>query len=615
MNQTVYSKTHRIAVLDGIKGVSLLIVMAYYFVQHLVPGAFLITNLVFFISGLLNFRLFHRALLSNRPINYLSYYKKRMERLFFPMLFMIVVVVVLILFVSPANYINMRGMGLASLTFVNNLFQIIKDQSYFNQMANQSVFSHLWAVSMYAQFILLTPILFEVSYRWNKNSSIATNILMIISIVSMVFMFYLQYIGVDNSDSYFNPLSRLSAYTLGGIVGILLPLKLNAKEKSQKIKWLLNIIGIVILVLMIFLIRYLYGNGTLAFTIGFSFFNLLIIGLVFIALYPNTFFNRLFLFPMFTYLGRKSYLYYLWFYPIMLILPQILRSFNYNYAMYVIVGIALMVFFTEVTDYFIESKKISLPFGQDFNIEKTKYQLKYLKMNRGKLKKVKIITIIYLIILSVGIIGMLIAPQLGSSSNKQLNQVLANNRKIVEQSTNPTVNNPIIINNIEGIDPSVKLYANALEVTLIGDAVLLASAQKIKDVFPKAIIDAHESRQLYNSINDIERLKQNDQLSHTVVVLLGTNGSFTNSQLDKFIESMGSDRKIYFVLMNAKRIWTKEINEKFYQAALRYEQVKLIDWSSYANSHKEWLFDEFHPNEQGALELSKLIANELYRQR
>ena len=126
--------------------------------------------------------------------------------------------------------------------------------------------------------------------------------------------------------------------------------------------------------------------------------------------------------------------------------------------------------------------------------------------------------------------------------------------------------------------------------------------------------DANEGRQLYNSVSDIEALKANKKLARTVITLLGTNGAFTKGQLDDYIEAIGENRMIYFVLISPNRAWTQQVNNELFKAAQRYGNVRLIDWASVANTHPDWLLDEFHPNETGSLELAKLMANELYRQ-
>ncbi len=608
------SNQNRIEVLDGLKGLSLVIIIAYYYLQHLVPGGFVAVNLFFLIGGFLNFRIFKKRIILEQPMEYRNFLRRRFDKLFFPMLFMMIFMTVFIMFISPKNYMNLRNMGLSSLLFVNNFYQIITGSSFFAQTANQSVFAHLWYSSMYAQLILLTPLLIESCYKWHKSTSTAINMLSIVSLISMVLMWYLQTTGHEHSSIFFNTLARLFAYTLGGVLSLAMPYNLKPKAINSQTKRLLNGLGIAILWLMWMMIRYMYGTQPFAFRFGITLFTLLSLIVIFITLYPDTWLNKFFSFKPFVYLGKKSYTYYLWFYPIVLVMPELLKKVNRSYAVHIFVGCLLLVVFAEFAYYLIESRKIVLPFGQDSNIRKTRFQLKFLKNNSGKFKQVKFFSGFYGIILFIGLFGILLAPQTSAGVVQELAETFKHNEAIVDQTLSSNERPKIVINNIEGLEQEVKLYANAIEVTFVGDSIFLASAQQIIDVFPKAVIDANEARQLYNSVSDIESLKAKNKLAPTVITLLGTNGAFTKGQLDDYIEAIGENRMIYFVLISPNRAWTQQVNNELFKAAQRYGNVRLIDWASVANTHPDWLLDEFHPNEKGSLELAKLMANELYRQ-
>lgn len=611
LSQIIKNKHKRIEVLDGLKGIALIIVLGYYFMQHLVPGGFAVVNLFIFIAGILNFRHFHRLIVMKRPIDYKKYYLKRFSRLFFPMFFVMMLTAMLILFLSPENFYNLRNMGLASLFFVNNYYQISIGQSYFVQTINQSPFAHLWFSSLYAQLIVLTPILVFCCYQWHKKVSLAMNMLGIISVVSMVLMFYLSMTLGDSTWGYYDVFSRLSSYTLGGIMGLLLPIRLESKPIMKKQRWMLNIFGGFAFWLAWMMISYMYGTQSFTHRFGLSLFTILCFIIVFVVLTPGTIWHHLCRFKIFIWLGQRSYAYYLWFYPVMIILPNILKIINQNYGVYIIVCTVVTATLSELTYQLIELKKISLPFGQEWNWKKTKFQLQYLYRNKHALLSVKWLTGLYVVIILIGLPTILLAPQVGEGVSK----TLVDNHQLVEETRQGKTENTIVINHIEGLDQKVKLYANALEVTFVGDSIFLASAQQLRDVFPKAVIDVQEGRQMYMSTQAIEQLKADNQLKPTVVTFLGTNGAFTRGQLEDYIESIGEEHNIYFVTLGTNQAWSQLVNDSIIQAAQRHGNVRIIDWSSLINTHPSWLMDEFHPNTEGALELAKLIANEVYRQR
>ena len=151
-------------------------------------------------------------------------------------------------------------------------------------------------------------------------------------------------------------------------------------------------------------------------------------------------------------------------------------------------------------------------------------------------------------------------------------------------------------------------------ITFVGDSVLLASANKLREVFPNTYVDGEVGRQLYYSAPIVQKLAQQGKLSQTVVFVLGSNGAFSASQIDALIQAVGN-REIFLVTAGYEIKWAKEVNEQLKAAAERYPNVHLIDWGTYAKGHtKEWLFDdEIHPNDTGAAELANLILQEMVK--
>ena len=56
------------------------------------------------------------------------------------------------------------------------------------------------------------------------------------------------------------------------------------------------------------------------------------------------------------------------------------------------------------------------------------------------------------------------------------------------------------------------------------------------------MVDGDVGRQLYASVPYIEKLKEQDLLKDTVLIGLGTNGSFSEAQFDSVMDAIG-DRK------------------------------------------------------------------------
>ena len=101
-------------------------------------------------------------------------------------------------------------------------------------------------------------------------------------------------------------------------------------------------------------------------------------------------------------------------------------------------------------------------------------------------------------------------------------------------------------------------------------------------------------------------------MANRVVTLLGTNGTFSQKQLDEYIRILGEDRELYFVTLFAPVKWNNEVNQQLLEAKTRHANVHIIDWFELAKNHADWFYeDKIHPNNQGAEELAKYLLDSI----
>ncbi|MGF3066055.1 acyltransferase family protein [Facklamia sp. P12945] len=609
-------KQGRIPIFDGLKGIAILLIIAYYYFEHIVPGGFLAVNLFLFIAGFFNFRHFYLKDIQARKESFWQFIYKRFERLFFPTLFVVLTTSTYILLFNRDFLSNIRWMGLSSLTFINNYYQIFNQQSYFVQAANPSPFTHLWYVSLYGQLVILTPILIFLLYSWHKKPQVTIRMLLIISALSAFLMGYLYKDNQDPTRIYYDLLTRLSAFTLGGSLGLALPVNLSPKKISSKKIMTMNLMGLLAVIFAFFMIKFMFATKPFAYRFGLTLFSLISAVIVVSSIHPATIWNKIFRFKLFTWIGQRSFSYYLWYYPVYLLMPQNISFMNRSPWLNYGFQLLLIIILAEITYQLFEKRRISLPIGQDFNWRKMKHQFDYLSSHPQSLRVVKFITACYIFNVVMGVIALAISsPAKGVESSKEIQAIIENNMNIAEESRK-TEERQVVVNNIEGLDQEVLLYANALEITFIGDSTLAAATERLNDVFPKAVFDPKVGRQLYESYDTVYGLNQTGGLKPTVVTMLGSNGTFTVGQMDDYIQAVGLDRDQYYVNVLVDRIWTDDANRQLVRAAQEYGNVRIIDWANYARGHAEWFAEDgVHLNDEGSLELSKFIAKEIYRQR
>ncbi len=67
---------------------------------------------------------------------------------------------------------------------------------------------------------------------------------------------------------------------------------------------------------------------------------------------------------------------------------------------------------------------------------------------------------------------------------------------------------------------------------------MLDAATDLQELYPKVVVDGDVGRQLYASVPYIEKLKEQDLLKDTILIGLGTNGSFSEAQFDSVMDAI-----------------------------------------------------------------------------
>ena len=589
-------KYKRVAALDGFKGMMILAIIGYYYFQNYLPGGFFAVNAFFAVGGYLAFRdnkhLFHK-----KPVEW--QFSSKLSRLWLPMLFMIIGTVAFLFIVLPEQLKNIRMMSLSSLVFFNNYYQIINQQSYFVQSINPSPFVHLWYVSLYFQLMLIAVGIRKIFNRLNLLRMQESLVLLILSILSAIFMTVMYVIQKDPSYIYYAISTRIFSFLLGGVLSYFTEGQLSLSlPKSKSSSLFTQLIGVVALLLMGWMILSFNGVQDETYLYGMQLFSIVSIVFLWSILHENSVLNYFLRFRGFTFFGRRSFSYYLWFYPVHMFAPYFQNGEESNV---VFLGIQMLciILLSEITYKIFETKQWLVPLGQSFSFMSIHH---FVMRELPPVKKMMgmAFSFTYIVLIGLAFVGFFQSSTETNLVAQQLENVIKRNQELIEQTTQEESTT---------VDPNKEIQLKeqiAQEpVTFVGDSILLAAADKIQEIFPKAIIDGKIGRQLYSSPATLQELISKDKMANRVVTLLGTNGTFSQKQLDEYIRTLG-DRELYFVTIFAPVKWNNEVNQQLQEAKNRHANVHIIDWYEFAKNHAEWFYeDKIHPNTQGAEELAQ----------
>jgi hypothetical protein len=79
------------------------------------------------------------------------------------------------------------------------------------------------------------------------------------------------------------------------------------------------------------------------------------------------------------------------------------------------------------------------------------------------------------------------------------------------------------------------------------------------------------------------------------------------------MQIIGKQRKVFWINTHVPtRRWQDQVNQSLQSATNHYENLKVIDWYTYSNSHSDWFYgDNVHPNEYGLKFYSSFVAKKV----
>ena len=140
---------------------------------------------------------------------------------------------------------------------------------------------------------------------------------------------------------------------------------------------------------------------------------------------------------------------------------------------------------------------------------------------------------------------------------------------------------------------------------------MLGASGALKAALPGARVDAKVGRQFKQILSVVDWYQRNGYLNGPVVIHLGTNGVFSDEDLDNLVAAAGK-RKVLLVNAKVSRPWQSLVNERIAAAAKRHPTVVLVDWYGLSSQHPEWFVnDGAHLRPEDATAFAELIRSNL----
>ncbi len=621
------SLNHRyIPGLDGIRALAVLAVIAYHFNFSWARGGFLGVDIFFVLSGYLITSTMLPLKGNQLTVSLKKFWIGRFRRLLPAAYVMIITSFVWAMLFHKELLHTLRGDALSSIFYSSNWWFIFHKLSYFDSFGSPSPLKNLWSLAIEEQFYVIWPLLLMIGLYVVKKQSKLAKIVFIGAICSALLMAILYQPGADPSRVYYGTDTRCFELLIGCWLALIWPMKrLSSQKLSINHMKKLNSISFISFTIFLVSIMYVDEFQTFLYRCGMLLFCLNAAVLIACVCHPVSILGRILAWKPLCWIGSRSYGIYLWHYPVMVLGTPIHEIGNPSYWR-IALQLVLIVTIAECSYRFIEMPIRKEGFWA--------YYRKYFVFNKKKWGSLtfsrKVSTVmapLFLLVFFTGITGVVGEGQQSSKDSYPTaikingDEPTANPIKEPDKTTDnpsPSKEEEVDVPDIETPKPEEHetnvvpekedAYQNILA---IGDSVMIDIATSLHKVFPNITIDGKIGRQVSQAVKLAPNYASFNQSNNAIIIQLGTNGYFTNDQIDTLLAAF-AHADIYLVNTRVPRSWEGKVNASLLQKSEEHENITLIDWHAAALNHPEYFApDGVHLEKKGVEVLTNLIQQSI----
>lgn len=585
-------KRERITSVDALRALALFMICFYHWFSYM--GTYIGVVIFFALSGYLV-----TDGLLKKEFSIWKFIKRRMEKIYPSLIAVVMVSSVILFFLNGGLEWKYKMSAFASIAGVNNIYQIVSKMSYFDNFGMILPLTHIWALSFQLQMYILFPFILKGMKKLNLKNRTIGIIFLGISLLSAVWMGYKFYMGSDFSRIYYGTDTRAFAFFVAAGIACFYCDREIVKKNEKILIYLLGVSGIISVIIFSIFIDYRnkYNYYGLMFLVSILItYTIVLLTKQEIKKWNNPLVSRL-LTPV-VKLGQHQYQYYLWQYPIMIFSKEFLKWLKLDFNQKFMIQLVCLIIISELCYYLFEKSEIKginilnyiiFGFVSGFLIAAPIYVDKDLE----EMKKIQ-----------AGV-NLDEAEKEKQTSDANKNSKTGNNEQKTDSEGNG--NNSSEKKNSEQEKTSDELKKDERNILFIGDSVLDMTKIDLKKRYPNSIIETKIGRQFYELPDLLTYYAKTGKMRKIVVIALGTNGTIYKKDMEKVMKTL-EGHEVYLINTVMPDSWQNSVNEEIKNAGLKYPNVKIIDWYSFAKNTREYFYkDGTHPKPDAAKKYVNLI--------
>jgi peptidoglycan/LPS O-acetylase OafA/YrhL len=649
---------NRVGAIDGVRALAIAVVIAYHADLEAFPGGFLGVEMFFVLSGYLVGGALISELGRRDRIDAKRYAIRRIQRLAPALITMLAVVGATVLLGYRDEVDHLRRGALGAVTGTGNWLELASGGDYFAAFGRGPVLRHLWSFSVEVQAYALLPLLLWVLWvATDRHKEQIAGVLIVLVTASYTWQTIVAHHGATSSRAYFGTDTRIGAVLLGAALACLGQSTIRTYLSTTALT-LAGWISLASLAILVALVEgtdpHLY-NGILALTAILSAVVIAaaansdavgqtalftgapgqvcrsgestgrsghVVGAV--ALFRGSL-NRFLGCAPLRWLGTRSYGMYLWHWPIFVLtrpiagIPMPVLPFT--------VRVGLTALLAEGSFRYVETMASRASKREPWS-----------RRRLGELAASALAGCLVFGIAtatparsSSSLTNLLDAQLIGISAEEtsppetlypapyNSSSTPSNTPPHTVSSTTSSTAPPSVASAPPDMQVTTTTAAAPLavgnEITMIGDSLMETATSALQAKFgTRIVVDTQVGRQFTTGIERANALRYDGKLKPIVVIGLGTNGPFSEKQIEALIAELSDRKTIAFVKVVVPRRWQNTVNEALEKAKERHPELVLIDWPTWVEDYKVRLQDGVHPTARGARLYADLIADTLATQ-
>lgn len=209
--------------IEGLRAVAILLVVAAHANISWLAGGFIGVDVFFVLSGYLITGLLVREVEATGELRFAAFYARRFRRLLPGLLAMLIGTCALAyLLVAPADQPSQATAAASAAAWISNFHFAFSSQGYFSPGAEKNLFLHTWSLGVEEQFYLVWPVLLVLGLgAWTGASRAASPVRLKITLSLVLLLSFLASLWWTRSDpdlAFYMMPSRAWQFAMGALV-------------------------------------------------------------------------------------------------------------------------------------------------------------------------------------------------------------------------------------------------------------------------------------------------------------------------------------------------------------------------------------------------------------